>query len=406
MFVSGSSSGRTGVDYLTFAYDSSTGEQLWQARHHGPDGRDAYFQALDVSPGGDLVFVTGRFTGSTPGETVAYDASTGAQVWVQGFGGRVTDRRGSPRDLAVSPDGTMLFVTGSQRVSGGSQDYATVAYLAATGERVWTKRYDGRGADGSDWAQALAVAPDGGTLFVTGTIDGKAYGYATLAYDAATGSKVWTARHGWGDLRDISPAEIAVSADGTRVFLTGSNFTWTTKTWWTSSDTLAYDAATGDEVWEVRSGGELRVPGYTSSLVVSPDGSTVFVTGSGSGPTSTLDYVTTALDASSGTVLWDRHYHGGGDYAQDVAFSMALSADGSTVFVTGASGPWRDPDYATVAYDASSGAELWHRRFEGPRDGRDSARSIAVSPDGSRVFVTGESDAAGGTSFATVAYSA
>src|SRR5207247_619898 len=62
-------------------------------------------------------------------------------------------------------------------------------------------------------------------------------------------------------------------------------------------------------------------------------------------------------------------------------------------------------DYATIAYKAT-GARLWVRRYNGPRNGFDYARSVAV-PGNGKVYVTGSSWAGsvnGGDDFATVAY--
>ena len=42
--------------------------------------------------------------------------------------------------MAVSPDGQTVFVTGYSGSSTGD-DYATVAYNAATGTPRWVKRY-------------------------------------------------------------------------------------------------------------------------------------------------------------------------------------------------------------------------------------------------------------------------
>ena len=42
-----------------------------------------------------------------------------------------------------------------------------MAYDAATGAKVWVSRYDGP-AHGDDFATALGVSPDGSTVFVTG----------------------------------------------------------------------------------------------------------------------------------------------------------------------------------------------------------------------------------------------
>ena len=76
----------------------------------------------------------------------------------------------SPVALGVSPDGSEVFVTGwgsgSRRTR---EDIATVAYDAETGTRRWTSSYEG---PGSDQVSALAVSPDGSEVFVTGVAVG------------------------------------------------------------------------------------------------------------------------------------------------------------------------------------------------------------------------------------------
>jgi DNA-binding beta-propeller fold protein YncE len=85
---------------------------------------------------------------------------------------------------------------------------------------------------------------------------------------------------------------------------------------------------------------------------------------------------------------------------------MAVSPDGATVFVTGIStGASSGLDYSTVAYSAATGAQLCASLYNGPANGDDYAQSVAVSPDGTRVFVTGYSTGTGtGADYATVAY--
>ena len=53
-------------------------------------------------------------------------------------------------------------------------------------------------------------------------------------------------------------------------------------------------------------------------------------------------------------------------------------------------GPATLNDYATVAYDAATGAGLWTRRYDGPSHGSDVGLSVAT--DGARVYVTGSSE--------------
>ena len=122
---------------------------------------------------------------------MAYSAATGARLWVQRYNGPASrdDYAGS---VAVSPGGTRVFVTGGSRAPGTGQDYATVAYNAATGARLWVQRYNGP-ANRDDHPFSVAVSPGGTRVFVTGTSQGTRshQDYATLAYNAATGARLW-----------------------------------------------------------------------------------------------------------------------------------------------------------------------------------------------------------------------
>ena len=93
--------------------------------------------------------------------------------------------------------------------------------------------------------------------------------------------------------------------------------------------------------------------------------------------------------ASSGDHLWTHRYNGPG-HGTDDAHDVAVSADGTKVFVTGESlGATTGRDFATVAYDATDGHQLWLSRYTGPGTGNDSAVAVAVA--GNSVFVTGSS---------------
>ena len=84
--------------------------------------------------------------------------------------------------MAVSPAGTTVFVTGNS-VGRGASGYATVAYSAVTGKRLWVSRYNGP-ANGDDAGSSVAVSPAGTAVYVTGNSYGRTAsgGYATVAY--------------------------------------------------------------------------------------------------------------------------------------------------------------------------------------------------------------------------------
>jgi hypothetical protein len=391
---------------------ASSTTKLWVERYDSPAGGDDSADAVAVSPDGSTVFVTGlsenrscttQCLDADDYATIAYDKSTGATLWTKRYDGPADDAD-LPESIAVSPDGSRVFVTGESRGTTGGFDYATVAYDAASGMRLWVKRYNGPG-NADDAATALGVSPAGGRVFVTGWSTGSTTGtdYATIAYDETTGTRLWTKRYNGPDNAGDLAVQLSVAPGGASVFVTGTSQG-------TSSGndyaTIAYDAATGDVGWVARYNGSANLNETATSLAVSPDGTKVIVTGDSIGTSTGEDYATVAYDGATGTRLWSRRYNPTAD-GDDVALSIAISPDGSAVFVTGESGSPTVDDYATVAYGAATGATLWSKRYDGTGHFVDVARCVATSPSGSEVFVTGSSQGAGtGVDFATIAYDA
>src|SRR5436309_1733438 len=111
--------------------------------------------------------------------------------------------------------------------------------------------------------------------------------------------------------------------------------------------------------------------------------------------------------ADGGIPLWTNIYNGrGNDYGR--AQAVAVDSSGN-VFVTGYSdsGFGTNLDYATIKY-SGAGVPLWTNRYNGPGNGDDSAKAVAVDSAGN-VFVTGQSSASGGGNnhldYATIKYS-
>jgi len=310
--------------------------------------------------------------------------------------------------VAINPDGTMVFVTGLTNGVGDGQ-YATIAYRATTGRKIWQSLYNGSPC--TDAAIALAVSPDGTKVFVTGSSGCLGLeDYATVAYDATNGSELWVARYN-GPTGDPDEAyAVAVSPDATTVFVTGRSFGVLGEG--RDYATVAYDAVTGQELWTSRydgpAHGEERSNDEAYALAVTPDGTKIVVTGVSAGVGSLSDYTTVAYDTTTGNQLWLSRYNGPAN-ADDFAQAAAVSHDGSKVFVTGYSyGSNTFSDYTTLAYDVVTGTELWARRYDDPAHGYDFAYALAVSPDGTKVFVTGSSDGPDFTisDYATQAYDA
>src|SRR5439155_9401583 len=151
---------------------------------------------------------------------VAYAINSGAQLWASRYDGPA-HAFDHAYDVAVAPDGTKVFVTGDSTGVGGTADFATVAYDSVDGAQMWVTRFDG----GGNWDElpGLVVTPDGTTVVIAGTSDapGKpGNGFATFAYDANSGAKLWGSFNGFR--HSATAHAMAMSPDGSMVFVTGS----------------------------------------------------------------------------------------------------------------------------------------------------------------------------------------
>jgi hypothetical protein len=242
---------------------------------------------------------------------------------------------------------------------------------------------------------AMGVAPNGRVVFVTGTAtasSGDFGDYGTVAYDAFTGEVQWRATYDAGT-RDYACC-LKVSADGGRVYVTGESWGPT----YFDYATVSYDALTGQEIWTSRYDGIASGYDDPHGMVLSPDGHLVFVTGESPGEPAYNDYATIAYDANTGQQMWLQRLDTGGGRG-DTAYAIAASPDGTKVFVTGCTGDFDycvNADFLTVAYDASNGDPAWTATSDGPGHGYDAAGEIGVSADSDVVYVAGTGD--GGTS--------
>jgi len=266
------------------------------------------------------------------------------------------------RSIVVSPDGTSVFVTGTTQEVDGTIDVVTIGYDVATGDELWLKVYDRGSMDGDD----------------------------------AT-----TSQHDYGQAAGISP-------DGSSVFVAAETQYVLDSTIYTDDGTLAYDAGTGDLQWASFYDGGVGSDS-PRSLVVSPDGNAVYVTGfSASAESSAV--ATVAYDTTDGSELWAQPYEGPAGH-NDTGWSLAIRPDGSTVYVTGGTGGTGsgtgDWDIVTMALDTADGSVVWNKLYKGPSGGYDFGRSITLNDRGSRAYVVGHSlGATGKYDITTLAYKA
>lgn len=365
------------------------------------------FRRMAVSPIGDRVFSLSVSIDQKPlrppigrWAIVTTNAETGDQLWVA--------HRPWPAetlvDIAASPDGSRVYVTGFQTVGQRDGDWypllntnvVTIAYDAAIGKKLWERTFratplghrsgDEYDLHSVDAGLGVVTSPTGDRLYVTGITEATQgfYDVLVLAYDAATGVSEWssvydTSTTDYPHARDEAIAYLAeVSPDGKRLYLAG--YSCKSESSQDPCDYLAvaYQAhdsqspsGDGRRLWVQRLGAGPRSDAPTS-LDVAPDGSRLYLTGFRGGSDASPGYVTAAYEAVTGERIWVSGYADG-----TVRWpSLAASPRGDKVFVTG--GP------RTVAYDAAVGEQVWEVVSN---DGQ--LASVAVSPDGNRVYASG-----------------
>ena len=109
-----------------------------------------------------------------------------------------------------------------------------------------------------------------------------------------------------------------------------------------------------------------------------------------------------AGSATPGAQLWVTRYDDP-DHGYDQPWSVGVSPDGSKVFVTGNSDQPGRSETLTFSFDSATGTELWRSLYTNPNDLGDWADALAISPDGSMVFITGEGLGSNADDYVTVA---
>jgi DNA-binding beta-propeller fold protein YncE len=217
----------SGLAFAVVAHDATTGARIWSVRTRGPGGAQIFAEAVAISPDGSRLFVTGDVEETIDTRspfTVAYDTSDGSILWSTQRS-VLKNIEFIPQRIAVSPNGAHVYITGSRTGKQGINDfwdYLTLSYSTANGSMEWSAAYNGPARRG-DTAEGIGVSPDNTLVFVTGTsaAAGDARDFATIAYSAADGSSQWVSRFATG--AENFASDLVVKPSGSRVYVAGTS---------------------------------------------------------------------------------------------------------------------------------------------------------------------------------------
>jgi hypothetical protein len=174
---------------LTIVKYSPSGTQVWASRHPGWAG------GIALGSSGK-VYVAGAWNTSNAEDylTIAYDASSGDSVWVATYDGPAHDYDQASA-VAVGPSGR-IYVTGysTRDTVNWNQDFLTICYQP-TGETAWVRRVLGPYPGGTDYAEAIALDSAGNVYACGYGVDSANNNTLTaVSYDSA-GARQWLTRY-------------------------------------------------------------------------------------------------------------------------------------------------------------------------------------------------------------------
>ena len=329
---------------------------------------------------------------------VAYSRQSGVEQWRSTLADSYYI---NPNTAVLSPDGSTLYITGGSYdayvLSAKTSRVMTAAFNTSDGSTRWSKLWNAR-PDGRDNGTTIATSWDGSEVYV-GAVTTPTEGgldMALIGYSAGDGRQLFSSiysgpKTGGSD----SPFGIGVSKAADMVYLAG----------WSDATAAEYDAdyatvafALGHQAAGDSADGDDQENAHGCKNA-----------DRGNRHDHHCDPAPPAPPSGpvAGQQMWVARYDGIGAHRSDRANALAVDPTGKRVYVTGDSysSGGAGYGYGTVAYDAVTGNQLWQARFDGGRGGFNSATQIATTAGA--VLVSGQAtapDASNGNDATTVAY--
>lgn len=328
-------------NYRDLAVTSYTASGVFRWRSSvSPSSGTFHGDWVVAAPGGDFIAIGRNVNsqGNPIGNTMVRYATDGTLKWRKDFSasfypaiGRLIVDSGGNAYLAWNAVGGGLFV----------QKYSP------SGDLLWSQTDPIGGGYGI--ATSLALSPDEADVVASGDVSGGAI-WLTSLFDAATGVRKW------GVAAAEGTAARDVLIDATRVYVTGQGVTNPgTPSMAYHLTVVAYDRATGARLWRTDKKPADGTSAAGLRMALAPDGSFVVT---GQAARGFLDWYTVAFE-TTGAVRWEA-VRDGGLNTDEIPQAVLVLPDGVTV-VTGPGGPNLPGGYiqgVTAGY-SSTGALLW-----------------------------------------------
>ncbi len=326
-------------DIAVIKYDS-LGNFIWVRRYNGP-GNDYDWPFDIVVDRFGNIYVTGRSVGNGTGfdyVTIKLD-SAGNEKWIKRYNG-AGNNTDEAYSIAVDRNGN-VFVTGASINSEGNLDLVTIKY-DSLGNEIWIRSYNSPN-NLDEYGATLAIDSSSNVYVFGGTwrLGSFPSDYIVIKYNA-TGDTVWTRRYNGQANGDDRPAKVVFDLRG-HIYVTGSSYTNVSNQ--TDFCTVKYDT-NGNIVWVKQYNGPGNGNDVPKSITTDIFGN-IYVTGTCRGLVDD-DYATVVYD-SNGNQLTVQVFDGPGSWG-DAAQDIVVDTQGN-FFITGFSGGINSAyDFTTIRY--------------------------------------------------------
>lgn len=379
-----------------FALDTNDGAPLWNA------SPDPWCSALVVDAGGALFGAgVGAWQGGAPALALhEFDPTSGAVLWSRAgyLSGLPFAGEPLPVGVRLSADQSALLAVGAIEL----EEQAEAIQLRldrATTSVDWVAAQPAASGRGLARPALDLHAPSARSAFLERTAAGAEGADRRIQLrDAGQASPTWSAQEGSFDVDQVvlqAGVRLAQSSDGS--LLVRAQETERTHTLATTThavDLSGLDAQSGALLWSQRLHADEERVERLVDLALDAQGARAFALTRTSEPSFLPDLALVALDANSGTELWEVNWSGSGSpLSYEEPLAVEVSPDGALVYTLAREqGLGLESELVLLCHLANSGTPLWALSWTGPSaaqiDGVHPA-ALALRPDGTSVYVGG-----------------
>lgn len=331
----------------------------------------SHANAIAIAPNGDIVIVGNTFGFGAGGSDfwVLRLSGKGSVIWQKTFGGSDDDYANA---VAIAPNGDIVVVGDTSSFGAGGWD-TWIIRLDGKGNVKWEKTY---GGEDDEYTNAVAIAPNG-DIITAGSTSSFGAGNADLWIMrlSANGDVKWQMTY--GGTGDDEAYAVALAPDG-NIVVSGYTESFGAGDWdaW-----ILRLSGNGNVIWQKTYGG--KKTDEANAVAIAGNGDIVVAGDTSSFGAGASDAWVLRLDGD-GNVKWAKAYGGKkDDYANAVALTSSgdiIVAGGTYSFGAGGKDLW-------VLKLDDKGNMKWEKTYGEKHD--DTANGVTVAPNGDILIAGG-----------------